>query len=352
MVPKLVLRFCVVLAAFLLAHGSTQAQTTIHVPTDQPTIQAAINAANGGDTVLVAPGTYNENIDFYGKAITVTSSGGPAVTTINGPNDTAAVVFLHFETRASILSNFTITAGGNNSGSLGGIHMENASPSILNNTITNTLCYGVFSSNSSPLIQGNEISYVQAHSNDCSFGGGAGIYLEGQVLGITPVVLGNTIENNTQSGLGDAGGNGGAGIAVWGGAPNILNNIIRFNATGRYQSLVGGGEGGGIFFNGSALGLVANNLIYGNTSNLDGGGIALKALVAGTPSLTLLNNTIVDNAVVPVTTYSQIVLGGQQVYLDAGQVGNISVVTFYNNLISGATTDARLGYPVSRYGRL
>ncbi len=45
-------------------------QTIIHVPADQPTIQAAIGLAVNGDTVLVAPGTYKENINVYGKFIT------------------------------------------------------------------------------------------------------------------------------------------------------------------------------------------------------------------------------------------------------------------------------------------
>lgn len=135
----------------------------IKVPADQPTIQAGINAAATGDTVLVAPGTYFENIDFKGKAITVTSSGGAAVTTISGPNKTATVIFKNGETRSSVLSNFTVTVGGQYYLNLmGGIYVYNSSPTILNNIITYTTCYGINSQNSSPLVQGNEISYVQA----------------------------------------------------------------------------------------------------------------------------------------------------------------------------------------------
>lgn len=90
------------------------AQNTIKVPTDQPTIQAAINAAHTGDTILVAPGTYFENIDFKGKAITVISSDGAAKTIIDGGAKTSTVIFKTSELRNSVLSGFTVQNGGPN----------------------------------------------------------------------------------------------------------------------------------------------------------------------------------------------------------------------------------------------
>jgi len=105
-------RHSFLMVATLLAGSAQIFAATIHVPADKPTIQAGIDAAAGGDIVLVAKGTYHENIDFNGKNITVISSDGPAQTIIQG-DGTSAVVAIHTgETRASVLNGFTISGGG------------------------------------------------------------------------------------------------------------------------------------------------------------------------------------------------------------------------------------------------
>src|SRR5437773_5689146 len=46
----------------------------LRVPEDYPGIQRAIDASRNGDTVLVSPGLYNENINFKHRAITLSGT--------------------------------------------------------------------------------------------------------------------------------------------------------------------------------------------------------------------------------------------------------------------------------------
>ena len=128
--------FVVVFAAILTINSlGTAVAGTIQVPADQPTIQGAIDVAVDGDTVLVAPGTYVENINFLGKAITVTSESGPQVTIIDGDNLGTVVTFNSGEGLASVLRNFTIQNGFAAFGA--GITIGGASPTIIGNIFGN-----------------------------------------------------------------------------------------------------------------------------------------------------------------------------------------------------------------------
>jgi parallel beta-helix repeat protein len=105
------------LSALLMSVWPLAAQAAdIHVPADQPTIQAGINAAGNGDVVLVANGTYtgsgNKNLNFNGKAITVRSeSNDPTLCIIDCQRSEGGFSFTRGETAASILSGFTIQNG-------------------------------------------------------------------------------------------------------------------------------------------------------------------------------------------------------------------------------------------------
>lgn len=275
-----ILALALVMTAWLA--GSAAAQTTIRVPADQPTVQAAIDAAAPGDTVLVAPGTYVERINFSGKAITVASEAGPAVTIIDGNAGGVVATFNGGEGRTAVLRGFTITNGGGFSG--GGVAVSNSSPTIDGNVIAeNRGCdgIGINVSFGSPLIVGNQIT--RNMRSGCSGGvGGAGIKIGGAGAA---VIEGNVIADNSLMG-----GNGG-GISLFAaGTPIIRNNVIARNSVSGVSPAA---QGGGIWIVNQSDALIVQNVIVGNSAGEGGGVYWLVPFGARGPRV--VNNTVADN---------------------------------------------------------
>ena len=300
---------CLLLSVMLVPFVSA---SIINVPANQPTIQDAIAVANPGDVIVVAPGTYHENINFNGKAITVRSSSGSKVTIIDGGKVGPVVTFNSSEGSKSVLSGFTLQNGTstfNSSYSGGGIYIASASPIIRNNVIqNNTACSdggGIGVSFGSPQIRNN---IIKGNSQSgCSGGpGGGGI----SVLGSSSVVItGNRILNNSW-------GSNGGGITLFAsGTTTIENNVFSGNSSS-------GGQGGGIYIVNGSTPLIVQNLFYANTGSQ--GGAIYFLVPSGVTGPLLVNNTIVGG-----TAVTQ----GSAVYAS----GFDSQVLFYNNLLIGLT---------------
>ena len=118
--------------------------TIINIPSDQPTIQAGIDAASDGDTVLVQPGTYLENINFNRKNIVVGSltltTGDTAYiskTIIDGGGNGTVVTFKRGEDSTAVINGFKIINGSSERG--GGIYCIRSNPTLINLKISGNI---------------------------------------------------------------------------------------------------------------------------------------------------------------------------------------------------------------------
>jgi hypothetical protein len=203
------------LAALLFLCPQPVCAAVIHVPADQATIQAGIDAALPGDTVLVADGTYkgegNKNIDFKGKAITVQSDNGPANCIIDCEGDGIGFYFHNSEGTDSVLSGFTITHG---EGLGAGILCHSASPKITHCNISYNHSHdgaGISLSNSAP-----SISF-------CNFVGNSAYYTSGiYCYSSSPVIENCTFKENISELYGGV-------ICLYGSSPEITNCVISQN---------------------------------------------------------------------------------------------------------------------------
>jgi len=291
---------------FIPFQGPSVLATTTRVPADQPTIQAGIDASGGGDLVLVAPGTYVENIDFLGKAITVQSEAGAGLTVIDGSEAGTAVIFASGETDASVIDGFTLTngSGASYSGETygGGIFCRSASsPTIVNCTISGNsaefgggiACY----EGSSPTITNCSIVVNTATIQD-----GGGVY---GYEGSSPTITSCVISQNTAEQRG-----GGIAFEHWcspvielcaiignqtywdgGGGVYLHMNDTPTMADITISENVAGHNGGGILCNDSPLS-ITRSTISGNQSGDNGGGLSFRRGDSGTVTDCLITENI------------------------------------------------------------
>lgn len=237
-------------AALAIAVTGTFADV-IHVPDDYPTIQEAIDAAVDGDEIIVAEGTYHENIDFLGKNILVrgTDPTNPdvvvAATIIDG-NQAGTVVTMTI----GIIRGFTIRNGLDDLA--GGVYARNVAE-IRDNAITANSAWA------------------------------GGVYADGDV-----VISGNTITDNSGRGIlgrtrtvvvrNVIAANVGGGVSVW------HNCVVRNNTiVGNHAS-----RGGGIYAEDNAA--IRSNLIAGNGASGDGGGVDAEYHYGAITSNTIIAN--------------------------------------------------------------
>ncbi|MBN2181081.1 MAG: hypothetical protein JW715_04145 [Sedimentisphaerales bacterium] len=267
-------------------------------PADFNNIQAAIDDANDGDTVLVAAGTYtgdgNRDIDFAGKAITVKSEDGPETCIIdcNGTEQEPhrGFYFHSGEDANSIVEGFTITGGYVRRYELNGRTLsENGIPKINDFIITENQLYsggaiaaincsirifdciikgniateggGIFCENGGPVIE-----QCLIEQNQADFGGGMVCSsTDGDILVLNCLIKANSAES-AGGGLICGDGTNVSGCLIVGNSAEGQTDY--YNSTWPSRALKGGG---GVALYGT--GAILNNCTISENKADTGSGI-------------------------------------------------------------------------------
>lgn len=268
--------------------------TVIHVPADQISIQAGVDAAASGDTVLVATGTYHEIIQMKGDVHLRSETGRADCVTIDGGGWTLGGVVQFTDLSGfPLLEGFTITNGGHH-----GLEIYRTNAVIRNCLITenrtNTYGGGVYCHRGSPAFFDCIISENYAEEMG---GGVVASYDPG--LAMTDCKI---IRNSSGSTSGGLSSNSSSIFTRC----EFLDNTVVFSAGGlglggqeifRNCRISGNqalsGAGGGIWCGGAQI--FENCNIMDNSATWNGGGVFIDEDNDPTSNLEFLNCTISGN---------------------------------------------------------
>ncbi len=255
--------FTLVAFSALLAASLPSAAATIHVPDDQPTIQAGIDAASYGDTVLVACGTYSEHDIIMESGVCLTSETGLADCVTVDAQQQGRVFYCDGVDNSASIVGLTITGGEvyDVSPTGGGVWCRSSSLSFTNCTFSDNRAIDgggmTCSESSSPTLT----NCMFVSNSVPSSGGGMSCYGSS-----SPTLTGCTFEDNH---AGDFGG----GMSC-GGSSTLTNCTFRGNDAATYW-------GGGVLCGGLAT--FTSCTFEENYAGVSGGGMYCSG---GSPTLT------------------------------------------------------------------
>ncbi len=246
---------CFLFSLLLICVGTASAaDITVNNSTgpiaDYTSIQAAVDAAANGDTIIVYPGAYTENVDVN-KELTIESDSGNPDDTVVRVADPSEHIF-YVTANNVIISGFTVTGAISNRKA--GIYLYGIEGCVVNNNIVTDNSYGI------DLLYSNDNMLKDNNALNNTF---SGIGMSGS--------SGNTLTSNTVS-------DNQVGIFIGDSKGNTLTGNIASNNS--YD---------GIFLASASNNTLSNNNIWGN--------IECGILQSYSTKNTLNNNNIWSNVI-------------------------------------------------------